>query len=62
MEHMTKAELEESVKRYSLSTNDVSRDIIQEIHPASRLGVMKRLWIQAIKYPPTYINIYNYFI
>jgi hypothetical protein len=34
---MTNAELEESVKRYSLSTNDVSRDIIQEIHPASRL-------------------------
>lgn len=37
MEHMTKAELEESVTRYALATNDVSSDIIQEIYPASRL-------------------------
>ncbi|KAL7824863.1 hypothetical protein SRHO_G00343720 [Serrasalmus rhombeus] len=37
MEHMTKAELEESVTRYALTTCDVSRDIIQEIYPASRL-------------------------
>ena len=37
MEHMTKAELEESVTRYALTTYDVSRDIIQEIYPASRL-------------------------
>ncbi|KAL2083833.1 hypothetical protein ACEWY4_019351 [Coilia grayii] len=37
MHHMTKAELEESVTRYALATNDVSRDIILEIYPASRL-------------------------
>uniref|UniRef100_A0A3Q0SEZ9 TTF-type domain-containing protein n=1 Tax=Amphilophus citrinellus TaxID=61819 RepID=A0A3Q0SEZ9_AMPCI len=37
MEHMTKAELEESVTAYALTTSDVSRDIIQEIYPASRL-------------------------
>lgn len=37
MEHMTQAELEESVTRYALTTCDVSRDIIQEIYPASRL-------------------------
>lgn len=34
---MTKAELEESVTRYALTTCDVSRDIIQEIYPASCL-------------------------
>ncbi|KAM7408133.1 hypothetical protein PAMA_016407 [Pampus argenteus] len=37
MEHMTQAELEESVTRYALTTCDVSRDIIQEMYPASRL-------------------------
>uniref|UniRef100_A0A3B5REH6 HAT C-terminal dimerisation domain-containing protein n=1 Tax=Xiphophorus maculatus TaxID=8083 RepID=A0A3B5REH6_XIPMA len=37
MEHMTKADLEESVTTYALTTCDVSRDIIQEIYPASRL-------------------------
>uniref|UniRef100_A0A3Q0QS16 HAT C-terminal dimerisation domain-containing protein n=1 Tax=Amphilophus citrinellus TaxID=61819 RepID=A0A3Q0QS16_AMPCI len=37
MEHMTKAELEESVTAYALTTSDVSRDIIQEIYPASHL-------------------------
>uniref|UniRef100_A0A3Q2EHW9 TTF-type domain-containing protein n=1 Tax=Cyprinodon variegatus TaxID=28743 RepID=A0A3Q2EHW9_CYPVA len=37
MEHMTKAELEESVTTYALTTCDVSIDIIQEIYPASRL-------------------------
>uniref|UniRef100_A0A3Q0T7S3 TTF-type domain-containing protein n=1 Tax=Amphilophus citrinellus TaxID=61819 RepID=A0A3Q0T7S3_AMPCI len=37
MEHMTKAELEESVTAYTLTASDVSRDIIQEIYPASRL-------------------------
>lgn len=38
MEAMTKDELEESVTRYALTTNDISRDIIQEIYPASRIG------------------------
>ncbi|CAL9694792.1 unnamed protein product [Knipowitschia caucasica] len=37
MDQMTKAELEESVTKYALTTSDVSRDIIQEIYPASRL-------------------------
>jgi hypothetical protein len=35
MEHMTKAEQEESVTRYALTTCDVTRDIIQEIYPAT---------------------------
>ncbi|KAI7805558.1 hypothetical protein IRJ41_010973 [Triplophysa rosa] len=37
METMTKEKLEESVTRYALTTNDISRDIIQEIYPASRI-------------------------
>uniref|UniRef100_A0A3B5Q119 DUF4371 domain-containing protein n=1 Tax=Xiphophorus maculatus TaxID=8083 RepID=A0A3B5Q119_XIPMA len=37
MEHMTKAELEESVATYTWTTCDVSRDIIQEIYPVSHL-------------------------
>uniref|UniRef100_A0A665VMK7 DUF4371 domain-containing protein n=1 Tax=Echeneis naucrates TaxID=173247 RepID=A0A665VMK7_ECHNA len=37
IDHVTKAELEESVTRYVLTTCDVSRDIIQEICPASHL-------------------------
>ena len=37
MEHMTKAELEESVTRHVLATNDVLRDIVQEIYPPSCL-------------------------
>lgn len=37
MEHMTKAELDEPVNRYALTTCDVSRDIIQEIYPTSCL-------------------------
>ena len=50
---MTKAELKESVKRYSLATNDVSRDIIQEIHPASRLLRGHEKALDTGKYPPT---------
>ncbi|XDV43863.1 hypothetical protein PO909_012260 [Leuciscus waleckii] len=37
METMTKDELEESVTRYALTSSDISRDIIQEIYPASRI-------------------------
>lgn len=37
MDNMTQEDMEESVTRYALSTSDVSRDIIQEMYPASRL-------------------------